>query len=111
MPLDAAAGARPAATFVLRGNLAPDGCVIKPTAAEPRLLKHTGPALVFTNYADLKARIDDDDLDVTPDSRARAAERRPARRAGHARVGHAADPEEAAEAGRARHGPHLATRA
>ncbi len=54
-------------TFVLRGNLAPDGCVIKPTAAEPRLLTHTGPALVFANYADLKARIDRDDLAVTPD--------------------------------------------
>ena len=36
------------ATFVLRGNLAPDGCVIKPTCAEPRLLKHTGPAGTFT---------------------------------------------------------------
>ncbi|MGB7159064.1 MAG: L-arabinonate dehydratase [Tepidisphaeraceae bacterium] len=56
------------ATFVLRGNLAPDGCVIKPTCAEPRLLKHTGPALVFKNYADLKSRIDEDSLDVTPDS-------------------------------------------
>ena len=56
------------ATFILRGNLAPDGCVIKPTAAEPRLLKHTGPAVVFENYADLKARIDDEALDVTPDS-------------------------------------------
>jgi dihydroxy-acid dehydratase len=56
------------ATFVLRGNLAPDGCVIKPTCAEPRLLKHTGPALVFKNYADLKARIDDDNLNVTADS-------------------------------------------
>ena len=56
------------ATFVLRGNLAPDGCVIKPTCAEPRLLKHAGPAVVFDGYADLKARIDDDDLDVTPDS-------------------------------------------
>src|SRR5207247_9135078 len=56
------------ATFVLRGNLARDGCVIKPTAAEPRLLKHTGPALVFKNYADLKARIDDDNLNVTADS-------------------------------------------
>jgi dihydroxy-acid dehydratase len=56
------------ATFVLRGNLAPDGCVIKPTAAEPRLQKHTGPALVFKNYADLKARIDSEDLPVTPDS-------------------------------------------
>src|SRR5690349_6732402 len=38
------------ATFILRGNLAPDGCVIKPTAAEARLLKHTGPAVVFKNY-------------------------------------------------------------
>jgi dihydroxy-acid dehydratase len=56
------------ATFVLRGNLAPDGCVIKPTCAEPRLLKHTGAALVFKNYPDLKARIDDESLDVTPDS-------------------------------------------
>jgi dihydroxy-acid dehydratase len=54
-------------TFVLRGNLAPDGCVIKPTAAEPHLLRHTGPALVFTDYADLKARIDDPALDVSPD--------------------------------------------
>jgi dihydroxy-acid dehydratase len=56
------------ATFILRGNLAPDGCVIKPTAAEPRLLKHTGPAVVFNGYADLKARIDDEALNVTPDS-------------------------------------------
>lgn len=54
-------------TFVLRGNLAPDGAVIKPTAAEPRLLRHTGPALVFSTYADLKTRIDDPSLDVTPD--------------------------------------------
>ena len=56
------------ATFILRGNLAPDGCVIKPTCAEPRLLKHTGPAVVFRNYADLKARIDGESLDVTADS-------------------------------------------
>ena len=56
------------ATFVLRGNLAPDGCVIKPTCAEPRLLKHAGPAVVFKNYPDLKARIDDESLNVTPDS-------------------------------------------
>jgi dihydroxy-acid dehydratase len=54
-------------TFVLRGNLAPDGCVIKPTAADPRLLRHTGPAIVFADYADLKARIDDPALEVTPD--------------------------------------------
>jgi dihydroxy-acid dehydratase len=56
------------ATFVLRGNLAPNGCVIKPTAAEPRLLQHTGPALVFPNFADLKKRIDLEDLPVTADT-------------------------------------------
>jgi dihydroxy-acid dehydratase len=56
------------ATYILRGNLAPDGCVIKPTAAEARLLKHSGPAVVFKNYADLKARIDAEELNVTADS-------------------------------------------
>jgi len=56
------------ATFVLRGNLAPDGCVIKPTAAEKRLLRHSGPAIVFENYAALKSRIDDENLNVTADS-------------------------------------------
>ncbi len=56
------------ATFVLRGNLAPDGCVINPTAADPRLLKHRGPAVVFEDYPDLKARIDDPNLEVTEDS-------------------------------------------
>ncbi len=49
---------------VLRGNLAPDGAVIKPTAAEPHLLKHTGRAVVFKNYNDMSARIDDDALDI-----------------------------------------------
>lgn len=53
---------------VLTGNLAPDGCVIKHTAMEPRFLKHTGPALVFKDYPDLKARIDLEDLPVTADS-------------------------------------------
>ena len=53
---------------VLRGNLAPDGAVIKHTAADPRLLQHAGPAVVFRNYNDLEARIDDPGLAVTPDS-------------------------------------------
>jgi dihydroxy-acid dehydratase len=53
---------------VLRGNLAPRGAVIKHTACEPRLLKHTGPAVVFKNYDDLAARIDDPALPVTADS-------------------------------------------
>ncbi len=53
---------------VLRGNLAPDGAVIKHTAAERRLLQHAGPAVVFKNYDDLEARIDDPALPVTADS-------------------------------------------
>jgi dihydroxy-acid dehydratase len=53
---------------VLRGNLAPDGAVIKPLAAEARLLKHVGPAVVFGDYADLRARIDSDDLQVDENS-------------------------------------------
>ena len=56
------------ALAVLRGNLAPDGCVMKPSAAAPHLLKHSGPALVFDTYPDLKANIDRDDLDVTADT-------------------------------------------
>jgi dihydroxy-acid dehydratase len=55
------------ALAVLRGNLSPDGCVIKPSACEPRFLKHTGPALVFDDYPAMKAAIDSDDLDVTAD--------------------------------------------
>jgi dihydroxy-acid dehydratase len=53
---------------VLRGNLAPDGAVIKHTAVEPRLLRHAGPAVVFRNYNDLAARVDDPALPVTADS-------------------------------------------
>ncbi|KKB07090.1 dihydroxy-acid dehydratase [Devosia geojensis] len=55
------------ALAVLRGNLAPDGCVIKPSACDKRFLRHTGPALVFDSYPEMKAVIDRDDLDVTPD--------------------------------------------
>jgi L-arabonate dehydrase len=49
---------------ILRGNLAPDGAVIKPSAATPKLLKHRGRAVVFETIEDLKARIDDPDLDI-----------------------------------------------
>jgi len=55
-------------TAILYGNLAPNGAVIKPTAAEPRLLRHTGRALVFKDYNDLSARIDDGKLPVDQDS-------------------------------------------
>jgi dihydroxy-acid dehydratase len=53
---------------VLHGNLAPDGAVIKPAAAEARLLQHRGAAVVFENYNDMAARIDDPGLPVTADS-------------------------------------------
>jgi len=53
---------------VLRGNLAPDGAVIKPAAAEARLLRHRGPAIVFDDYNDMAARIDDAALAATADS-------------------------------------------
>ncbi|XAH23392.1 L-arabinonate dehydratase [Xylophilus sp. GW821-FHT01B05] len=53
---------------VLRGNICPDGAVIKPAAMEPHLRKHTGRAVVFKDQADLYARIDAPDLPVTKDS-------------------------------------------
>jgi dihydroxy-acid dehydratase len=52
---------------VLYGNLAPRGAVMKPAAADPRLRAHRGPALVFASYDEMAARVDRDDLDVTPD--------------------------------------------
>ena len=62
-PVAAAGG-----TCLLRGNLAPNGCVIKSIAADPKLLKHRGPAIVFDNYPAMKQRIHDPDLNVTDDS-------------------------------------------
>jgi len=53
---------------VLRGNLAPRGAIIKPSAATPELLVHTGPAVVFDSVEDMRARIDDPGLDVTAES-------------------------------------------
>ena len=53
---------------VLRGNLAPGGAVIKHIAAEPRLLRHTGPAVVFDSYQQISERIDDPSLQITADS-------------------------------------------
>ncbi|WP_428249155.1 L-arabinonate dehydratase [Ferrovibrio sp.] len=55
------------ALAVLKGNLAPDGCVIKPSACAQKFLKHSGPALVFDDYPSMKKAIDDDALDVTED--------------------------------------------
>lgn len=52
---------------VLRGNLCPDGAVIKPAACDPKYHVHEGPALVFDTYPDMKNAIDDENLEVTPD--------------------------------------------
>jgi dihydroxyacid dehydratase/phosphogluconate dehydratase len=62
-PLRAEAG-----LAILRGSLAPDGCVIKHSAADPSLLQHTGRAVVFEDYDDMNARIDDPSLDVDASS-------------------------------------------
>ncbi len=62
-PVSAAGG-----TCLLKGNLAPSGCVIKAIAADPKLLKHRGPAIVFDNYAEMKQRIHDPDLQVDENS-------------------------------------------
>ncbi|HEX2548086.1 MAG TPA: L-arabinonate dehydratase [Ramlibacter sp.] len=55
------------ALAVLRGNLAPDGCVIKPSAMSQQFLKHTGKALVFDDYDSMKKMLDDEDADVHED--------------------------------------------
>jgi dihydroxy-acid dehydratase len=55
-------------TFVLRGNLAPHGCVVKPSAATQDLFTHRGPALVFDDCSELKAKLNDPDLDVSADT-------------------------------------------
>ena len=52
---------------VLKGNLAPDGCVIKPSAMSERFMKHTGPALVFDDYPSMKKLLDDENAAVTDD--------------------------------------------
>ena len=67
MPRDAPLMAD-AGIAVLRGNLAPRGAIIKPSAATPELLQHTGPAVVFDSIEDMRARIDDPNLEVTADS-------------------------------------------
>ncbi len=55
-------------TAILYGNLAPNGAVIKTSAADPKLMHHTGPAVVFSDYGDLDARINREDLNVSEDS-------------------------------------------
>jgi dihydroxy-acid dehydratase len=60
--------AQSGSTAILYGSLAPDGAVIKTSAADPKLLQHTGPAVVFRSYKDMESRIDRDDLTVDENS-------------------------------------------
>ena len=55
------------ALAVLRGNLAPNGCVIKPSACAPKFQRHSGPAMVFDDYPSMKAAVEDPELNVTED--------------------------------------------
>jgi dihydroxy-acid dehydratase len=66
-PLDDPVTSLPA-FMVVHGNLAPDGAVIKAAAASPSLLRHQGPAIVFHSYQEMRRRVEDPALDVTPDS-------------------------------------------
>ena len=92
---------------VLRGNLAPDGAVIKSNAADPRLLKHAGRAMVFDDYNDMAARIDDPNLDVDADSVLILRNAGPLGGPGMPEWGMLPIPKKLLDAGRARHGAHL----
>ena len=100
-PLDAEGG-----LAVLNGSLAPDGAIIKPTAASPELLRHRGRALVFEDHDDMDARIDDPNLDVRPDDVLVMRNAGPLGGPGDAGVGIPAAAQEASAAGCARHGAH-----
>ena len=108
-PEELAADSDDAGIAVLRGNLAPNGAIIKPSAASPHLMLHTGRAVVFEFIEDLHARIDDPDLDVTADSVLVLRGCGPRGYPGMPEVGNMPIPHEAARAGRARHGARSAT--
>jgi dihydroxy-acid dehydratase len=92
---------------VLRGNLAPDGAVIKPAAMEAHLHRHTGPAVVFKDYNDMAARIDDESLAITKDSVIVLQSAGPQGAPGMPEWGQLPIPKKVAPAGCARHGPDL----
>ena len=92
---------------VLRGNLAPSGAIIKPAACDPKYWTHEGPALVFDSYPEMKKAVDDENLEVTPDHVMVLRNAGPQGGPGLPRVGHAADPEGADQAGPPRHAAHL----
>ena len=93
--------------WVLRGNLCPDGAILKPSAATPELLTHRGRAVVFENIEDYKARIDDPRPGCRRDLDPGAQGLRPEGLSGHARGRQHGPAPQAAGPGRARHGPHL----
>ena len=84
------------------GRLRHEACGLRGASARPR-----GRAVVFDSYPELKAGIEDRDIRLERRRRAGAAQCRAAGRPGHAGMGHAADPDQAGAAGRARHGAHL----
>ena len=94
-------------TAILHGNLAPDGCVIKPPAAEPRLLQHTGPAIVFDSYDEMTKAVNDLDLDVTPDHIMVLRNAGPIGGPGMPEWGMLPIPKKLLQTGRARHAAHL----
>ena len=94
-------------TAILYGNIAPDGCVIKPPAAEARLLQHSGPAIVFDTYDEMSAAINDEDLDVSPDHVMVLRNAGPIGGPGMPEWGMLPLPKKLLKHGRARHGAHL----
>ena len=92
---------------VLRGNLAPSGAVLKPSAASPELMRHRGRSVVFSSIEDYRARIDDPALEIDEVLRHGAAELRPEGLSRNGRGREHGAPPQAARTGRARHGAHL----
>ena len=92
---------------VLRGNLAPDGAIIKPSAASAELMRHRGRAVVFENIEDYKARIDHPDLEVEPSSVLVLKNCGPKGYPGMPEVGNMGLPARLLAAGGYRHGAHL----
>ena len=93
-------------TVILYGNLAPDGAVLKQTAASPRLMQHTGRAVVFEDHHDLMERLDDPDLDVDENCVMVLKNGGPIGAPGMPEVGKPAHPRQVAQARRRRHGAH-----
>ena len=92
---------------MLKGNLAPNGCVIKPAAADPRFLKHRGKAIAFEDYNHMMREIERDDLDVTPDHILVLKNAGPKGGPGMPEWGMLPIPKQLVGAGRARHDPHF----